>query len=191
MSEKKSKKKDRKLWFEGEGKSKRVKKVRRVNAFDRDDDFGEMDKQMKSMFNLVGKMFGKNFMRGFSRPVRKPVRFNVRVGVPKINVGIPISMRDTGKDLVLQARIAGVKKNDIKLNVTSNSVEIAIEKGKKKVESKDNFYSQTSSSSTVRRVVRLPVEIKEDEVRAKFIEDHLIIVLPKLKSSKKRNVEVE
>ena len=85
----------------------------------------------------------------------------------------------------------GVDKKSIKLDVTPRSVEISIEKGDKKVESKENFYSQTSSSSTVKRGVRLPVEIKEDEVRAKFIEDTLIIVLPKLKQNKKRNVEVE
>ena len=77
------------------------------------------------------------------------------------------------------------------MDVTPRSVEISIEKGDKKVESKENFYSQTSSSSTVKRIVRLPVEIKEDEVRAKFIEDTLIIVLPKLVQNKKRNVEVE
>jgi HSP20 family protein len=193
MSEKKitKKEKERKLWFEGEEKPKQVKRIVKrqvVNPFSGDDD---MDKQMKSMLGMVSKMFGKSFMRGFASPVRKPIRFNVRVGVPKINVGIPISMRDTGKELVLQAKMPGVDKKSIKLDVTPRSVEISIEKGDKKVESKENFYSQTSSSSTVKRGVRLPVEIKEDEVRAKFIEDTLIIVLPKLKQNKKRNVEVE
>jgi len=195
-TEKKKTKKERKLWFEGEeAKSNKVKRrgfvVSPFSGTASNDDLGEMDKQMKTMLNMVSKMFGKSFMRGFSQPVRKPIRFNVRVGVPKINAGIPINMRDTGKELVLQARLSGISKEDVKLNVTPTSVEIVIEKGNKRVESKENFYSQTSSSSTVRRVVRLPVEIKEDEVRAKFVEGSLIVVLPKLRSTKKRTVEVE
>jgi HSP20 family molecular chaperone IbpA len=183
-----NKKKDRKFWFEGEKPKKQIRKVRRFSEVN---DVPDMDKQMTQMFNLVGKMFGKSFMRGFSQPTRKPIRFNVRVGMPKINAGLSINMRDTGKELVLQANLAGVDKKDVKLNVTSNTVEIVIEKGNKKVESQENFYSQTSSSSTVRRAVRLPVEIDENSVRAKFMEGNLIIVLPKLRQTKKRNVEVE
>ena len=175
------KKKKKKLWFEG--KEKGPKNIRMF----RDDD--DLDKQMKNMFSMVSKMFGKNFMRGFSQPVRTPIRFNIRVKTPKMASGIPINMRDTGKELVLQASLPGVKKENVNLNVTSNCVDIAVMRQEKKLESKENFYSQASSSSTVRRTVRLPVEIKEDEVRAKFMEGNLIIVLPKLRQ--KRRVEVE
>lgn len=181
MSEKKSRKK-RKLWFEEDENTRSVFS----DSFD-----DEMDKQMKSMFKLIGKMFGKSFLRSFTRPIGKPIRFNVRVGLPKINANIPVSMRDTGKELVLQAHLPNVDKKDIKLSVTSNTVEISVEKKKDKIESKENFYSRTYSSSAVRRVVRLPIEIKEEDARAKFMDGYLIVVLPKLKKTKKKNIEVE
>jgi HSP20 family protein len=92
---------------------------------------------------------------------------------------IPIRLADADRDLLLLAELPGFTKEEIKLRVTKNSVDISAERNKVSLQKGENFASRQSVSGSTRRVFPLPMEIKADDVRAKFENGILRITLPK------------
>ena len=103
---------------------------------------------------------------------------------------IPIKLADADRDLLLLAELPGFTKDEIKLRVTQSSVDISAEKKKVSLQKGENFASRQSMSGSTRRVFPLPIEIKADDVRAKFEDGLLKITLPKKEIRKKDEKQV-
>jgi HSP20 family protein len=103
---------------------------------------------------------------------------------------IPIRLADADRDLLLLAELPGFTKDEIKLRVTQNSVDISAEKKKVSSQRGENFASRQSISGSTRRVFPLPIEIKPERVRAKFENGMLKITLPKKEIENKDEKEI-
>lgn len=106
---------------------------------------------------------------------------------------LAIDVYQTPSDIIVESAIAGVKPEDIDINVTSDSVTIKGERRREKEVRDDNYYYQECYWGRFSRSVILPQEVDQDRADVTFKNGILTVRLPKLnrKKSKKLKVKVE
>ncbi len=98
---------------------------------------------------------------------------------------IPVDIAETDKELVARADLPGFEKDEVKVKVTENTLEISAEKKKQVVQKEKNFYRQERSYGSARRIITLPMEVKPEKVKAKFENGVLTVTMPKKEARKK------
>jgi len=99
---------------------------------------------------------------------------------------------DEGNQFRIKMNAPGIKKNEIKLNVTDNSVEVTGEH--KEEEKKKNYLRKERHSISYYQTIPLSEKILPDQVKAKLTDGVLDITLPKIKPTptpKKRSVNIQ
>jgi HSP20 family protein len=104
---------------------------------------------------------------------------------------IPIDIAELERELILRAELLGFNKDEIKLKVTPTTVDVSAEKKKISIDKGKTFYKQERSYGSASRVMRLPVEVKTEGVKAKFENVVLEVVMPKREAKKKGEKEVK
>jgi HSP20 family protein len=131
----------------------------------------------------------RNMQEMMSMPMRigpMPLKF------PELKSRImPIKLADADRELLLMAELPGFSKEEIKLRVTPNSVDISAEKKRLSMDKGENFSKQQKIYGSTRRIFPLPIEISTEGVRAKFDNGLLKITLPKRELRKKEEKEVK
>jgi len=91
----------------------------------------------------------------------------------------------------LTAELPGIKKEDISIDVDDGTVTI---RGKRKAEKEEegaDYYLKESSYGSFSRSFRLPSEVEEDKVDAKFADGVLTLIMPHKASEKRRKIEIK
>ena len=91
--------------------------------------------------------------------------------------------RKPGKRL---SRRPGVKKEDIEINMTDQSITISGEKKKEEKIDKKGFYRLERSYGSFTRSFTFPSEVRTDDVKATFKDGVLEIRIPKTEEAKKK-----
>lgn len=104
---------------------------------------------------------------------------------------IPIDLSETEKELIAKADLPGFSKEEIKLKVTENTVEISAEKKREVVQKGKNIFRQERSYGATKRVIGLPYVVKPEESRAKFENGVLAILMPKAERKKIKEIRPE
>ncbi len=94
-------------------------------------------------------------------------------------------IQETEKEVVLIADIPGVKKEDIKVNVTEEGVEIKAEKEFEKDEEKEGYIRRERSYSSFYRNYGLPARVDPKKAKAKYENGVLELTLTKKAEGKK------
>lgn len=101
-----------------------------------------------------------------------------------------VDIYEEGNNVVVKAELPGAKKEDLKVDVTEDTISISGEKKKEeKVERKD-FYRVERSYGSFRRSFALPSEVDSSKAVAKFKEGVLEVTIPKSEKAKKKEVKV-
>lgn len=103
-------------------------------------------------------------------------------------------MVDEGKQFKVTMDVPGVKKNEIKLNVTENSLEVSAQHKEESEEKKKNYLQKERSQVSFYRTLPLPDKVVSGNTKAKLTDGVLEIILPKIKPTskpKKRTVSVQ
>jgi HSP20 family protein len=101
---------------------------------------------------------------------------------------------DEGDKLRVKMDVPGVKKNDIDLNVTDNSIEISAKHKEQSEEKKKNYLRRERSEVSYYRTLPLAEKVNSSQAKAKLTDGVLDVILPKTtptKISKKRSVQVQ
>jgi HSP20 family protein len=109
---------------------------------------------------------------------------------PKRCGELAIDVYSTEKDIVIQAPISGVKKDDLEI-VTEN--DIVIIKGKRERPQKKEikeFYTEECFYGNFRREVILPEETDPSRIEANIEEGILTIEIPKIEREKRRKIDI-
>jgi len=99
---------------------------------------------------------------------------------------------DEGNQFRVKMDTPGIKKNELKLNVTDNSIEVTGEH--KEEEKKKNYLRKERHSVSYYQTIPLSEKIIPGKVKAKLTDGVLDIILPKTKPTptpKKRSVNVQ
>lgn len=101
---------------------------------------------------------------------------------------------DEGKQFRVKMDAPGVKKNEINLKVTDNSLEISAEHKEESEEKKKNYLKKERSQVSFYRTLPLSEKVVSGKVKAKLSDGVLDITLPKSKPtsvSQKKSIQVQ
>ena len=104
---------------------------------------------------------------------------------------LSVDMYQTDKDLVIEAMIAGVKPEDIQVNITRDIVTLSGKREANKSVIREDYFYQELYWGTFSRSIMLPNEI--DIESAEAIEKHgmLIIKMPKIDKGRQSKLKVK
>ncbi|MBA4437548.1 MAG: Hsp20/alpha crystallin family protein [Nitrosopumilaceae archaeon] len=101
---------------------------------------------------------------------------------------------DEDKQFRVKMDVPGIKKNEIKLNVTENSLEVSGEHKEESEEKKKNYLTKERSQVSYYRTLPLSENVVASKVKAKLTDGVLDITLPKskpTKTQKKKSISVQ
>ncbi len=90
----------------------------------------------------------------------------------------------------IEMEVAGVKKEDIKINLEKNNLSIEGEKHDVKAEKEDKFHHQERVYGSFSRTFTLPNAIKVDEIKATLENGVLELILPKAEEAKSKVIPI-
>ena len=146
------------------------------------DPFEEMRRIQQEMDRLFSDFWGKT--RPMLTSAQKEMQRFVRTPVTDV--------MQEDDSVVVKFELPGVEKKDIELNVTSDSIEVKVERSTEKREEKKGSYRYESMSRSFYRKIPLPAEVLPDKTEALFKDGVLSVTVPKAtkKVEKKKKVEV-
>jgi len=102
-----------------------------------------------------------------------------------------VNMVETEKAVEVAVELPGMKPEEVKVEIREGNLWITGEKKEEKEEKGKTFHRIERRAGMFRRVLPLPVEVKEHEVDARFAEGVLKIVLPKAERVAPKQIEIK
>ncbi len=149
--------------------------------------FGELsDERNKAEEDFMRVELAKS-----SNVVEKP-KVEVKDGTSGEPEGqLTVDVYQTAGDIVIESAIAGVKPDDIDINVSSDSITIRGErKRENQVREQDYFYQECYWGRFARSVI-LPQEVDPENATVNFKNGILTVRLPKLNRKKSKKLKVK
>ncbi|MBI5234022.1 MAG: Hsp20/alpha crystallin family protein [Deltaproteobacteria bacterium] len=113
-------------------------------------------------------------------------------GASEAGVIVPdIEMYDRNDEIVVRAEVPGLKKEDIDLTISEDSLVL---KGviKKDEDVKDEaYYAREISYGGISRTISLPSAVQSEKAKASFTDGILEIVLPKKEAARPKEIKIE
>ncbi len=122
---------------------------------------------------------------GFRRPFLRELEAPFDIGLPAVD------LIDREGELVVRAELPGVKKEEIDLTLTDDSLAITVEREAKEEKKEDRFYRAEMSRESMARTVYFPVEVESGKAKAHLADGILEIVIPKMTKAKRHTVKVQ
>lgn len=148
---------------------------------------------MKDDFIRFGEVMNRMFedMLASSRGGYFPLALPGSELTVKMNRQPFIDVTETDKEIVATAEMPGLKKEDIKINITDDRLEISTEsKHEEKKQGKEYFYKEIKSGSYYRSI-DLPSSIDPNGAKASYNNGILEIKMPKTEIKKKTSINIE
>jgi len=101
-----------------------------------------------------------------------------------------VDIKETKDDFVLMAEIPGMSKDDIKINISENTLTIKGEKKEEKKEDDHNYHRVERRYGTFQRSFTLPTQIQGNKVKAAYKDGVLTITMPKKEEVKPKEIPI-
>lgn len=156
---------------------------------------GEVEKtpaRAMSPFEEMERMMDEFFPRGWMRPGRMGwgPRWS-EMAAPFEGRWPKVDVVEKDDQVVVRAEVPGVKKDDLDVSITDDTVTIRGSTQEEKKEEEGDYYRQEISRGTFSRTVTLPGGVNGDKAKARFEDGVLELTLPKEERSKRRKIKVE
>jgi len=101
-----------------------------------------------------------------------------------------VDVIDRDNEIMVRVEVPGIDKKDLDISLTDNLLTIKGHTRKEKTEEKGDYHRHEISSSSFARSVTLPSAVDVSQANAALKDGILEINLPKLESSKRRNISI-
>ncbi len=139
-----------------------------------------------SAFDEMERMFerfiGRPFPPSWAPRIRWPEE--VEMAYPDVDI------YEEDNTVVLKAELPGVKREELSIDVTEDTITISGEKKKEEKVEKKDYYRFERTYGSFSRSFSLPSDVVADKAKAGFKEGVLEIKLPKKEEAKKKKVEI-
>ncbi|HLO27459.1 MAG TPA: Hsp20/alpha crystallin family protein [Geobacteraceae bacterium] len=139
-------------------------------------------------FEDMERWFEEAFRRPFLGPSWMP-----RIKLPEImgEVSPSVDIFEDGNNVVVKAEVPGMKKEEIEVNLTQDTITISgHKKEEEKVEKKD-FYRLERTFGSFTRKLRLPSDILTDKAKATFKDGVLEVRIPKSPTARAKKIAID
>ena len=138
----------------------------------------EMRRDMDRLFDEIFSPLQRRRRTWGEKPQTGPI-------VPNVEI------YDRKNEIVFRAELPGVKKEDIDLSITKDSLTLKGEIKKEEEEAGTVYYASEISYGSFARTVALPVEVESEKAKATFKDGVLELVLPKQEEAKPKEIKIE
>ena len=132
-------------------------------------------------------------VENFRRDMEKAFSSFPTISMPKMSHA-SCDVIDEGNQFRVKMDVPGIKKSEVKLNVSDNSIEVSAEHKEESEEKKKNYLRKERSGVSYYRSLPLSEKVLSDKVTAKLADGILEITLPKSKpteTQKKKSIIVQ
>ncbi len=137
----------------------------------------EMRRDMDRLFDEIFSPLQRRRRTWGEKPQAGPI-------VPNVEI------YDRKNEIVFRAELPGVKKEDIDLSISKDSLTLKGEI-KKEEEVGTVYYVSEISYGSFARTVALPVEVESEKAKATFKDGLLELILPKQEEAKPKEIKIE
>lgn len=102
-----------------------------------------------------------------------------------------IDLRETDEEIIFSATVPGLSKDDIDIDVTSDSITISGERKQAEEKPGERFHVCQQSYGSFQCSYSLPAQVKPDKVKATYKNGVLEVVMPKAEVKQAHKVSVE
>jgi len=104
---------------------------------------------------------------------------------------LSIDLYDNGKEIIVQTMVAGVRPEDLSIDIRRDAITIEGDRKESKTIKDDNYHVRELFWGAFSRTVQLPEEVDPDMAEATEKHGLLIIRLPKIDKNKQKKVKVK
>jgi HSP20 family protein len=97
---------------------------------------------------------------------------------------------ETDDAIVIETELAGLKKEDVNVEVNDNVLSIKGERTTEKEENKDNYYRRERFTGKFHRAFTLPMDVDVEKISARFKDGVLVLEIPKPEEKKPKKINV-
>jgi HSP20 family protein len=144
-----------------------------------------------SPFDEIERAFDEYLGGGWMRPFRlqwpswaERAR-TIDLKTPRVDV------LDQDDQIIVNAEIPGIKKENLEVTLSNNTLTIHGRTEKKAEEKKGDYIRREISSGEVSRTVVLPSDVDESGVKATFKDGVLALTLPKVQKTKRHKIDIQ
>lgn len=101
-----------------------------------------------------------------------------------------LDMSENEKEYIVRMDLPGIPKEDITINVEDHQLAVSGERKEEKKEEKENFLRVERSYGRFFRSIPMPKNADGDKVKAEFKDGEMKILIPKMKESRPRKIEI-
>ncbi|HHI30392.1 Hsp20/alpha crystallin family protein [Methanosarcinales archaeon] len=102
-----------------------------------------------------------------------------------------VDLVDKEDKLLLKADMPGISKDDIKVEIKGDRVEISAETSKEEKEEKEGYIRRERSYTKYYRSIPLPTDVDSEKVDASFKDGVLAIEMPKIEAAEVKRIDVK
>jgi HSP20 family protein len=106
-------------------------------------------------------------------------------------IGAPVDMYQTDKDVVVKAFLPGVKPEEVDISITGDVLTVKGEHKEEQEVKEKGYFRKELRYGTFGRSLQLPVAVKTDKADAVFENGVLTLTLPKAEEAKPKQARVK
>ena len=147
--------------------------------------FQELEKRMHDMESLFDDFFSSDWMSPAKWEFPDWARMSqLELKVPKMDIV------DRDDDVMVRADLPGVKKEDVDVSLTDNTITVKGSTSEEKKEEKGDYYRSETMQGSFSRTMSLPSEVDGSKAKSTFKDGVLEVVVPKLKKAHRHSVKI-
>ena len=131
-----------------------------------------------------------NFRREMGRMFDNFFDSETEVGESSLTWYPSVDVKETKDEFVLMAEVPGMSKDDIKINISENTLTIKGEKKEEKKQDDHNYHRVERRYGTFQRSFTLPTQIQGNKVKAAYKDGVLTITMPKKEEVKPKEIPI-
>ncbi len=142
-------------------------------------------------FRRFEEIMNRMFEEFWGRPSRRLLPSGERAVVPSEYRQPSIDIVETDKEIIATAEMPGLEKQDIKINLTEDNLEISAETKHEEEKKEKGYVYRERRSGSYYRSISLPSPVDPDKSKASYNNGILEIKMPKTEITKKKPVKIE
>lgn len=105
-------------------------------------------------------------------------------------IGVPIDLRETDDQYILEASLPGVRPEDINITVQGSQLTLQAEQKQEEEKKGEHYLYRERRHGQFRRTLTLPTNIQADQVICELKNGQLTVTLPKAEEAKPRRIQI-
>lgn len=147
--------------------------------------------QAVNPFEERDRMFDRLFHPGWLWPMHRGFPSWDELKTPFEGKLPRVDVIDRDAEIIVKAEVPGVRKEDIEVSVTDNTITIKGSTRGEEKEEKGEYYRCEISRGAFARTVALPENVDSGKAKASFKDGVLELVMPKLQKTQRRRIAID